>query len=146
MSLLRIIYMSEPTGTTSDAEFDQILAVSRRNNQRLGVTGLLCRSESVYIQLLEGDELTVMELYVRIARDPRHCKVRLLYSHLGTDRLVPKWAMADFGPQAIPRFSVDGLEQLRAIDQHDAIARRLMRTILPRLKGTSQLEEAAVAE
>lgn len=92
--LVRLIYVSQPFGF-DDAMFNGILADSRRNNLRDGVTGaLICRAD-LYLQLLEGSALIVEKTFARITRDNRHLEVRRLFSEPVSQRLFEGWAMLD---------------------------------------------------
>ena len=57
---------------------DLILEQSRKNNPGLGITGILCFSEDLFIQVLEGVRDEVCELFNTIVRDQRHLIVRIL--------------------------------------------------------------------
>ncbi len=94
MSLLQIIYVSHPFGF-DEAMLNGILIDSRRNNLRDDVTGdLICRAD-VYLQLIEGPEISIRSAYARIAADNRHADVNFLFGEPVTDRLFPGWAMRD---------------------------------------------------
>jgi len=73
---------------------DSILAASRRNNEREGLTGLLVAGAKRFLQALEGPEQAVLDAYARIKSDPRHHAIVLL-----TGRAVERcdfgdWSMA----------------------------------------------------
>ncbi len=72
---------------------DDILTQSRRNNPTKGITGLLCVSKDVFIQLLEGGRDEVCDLYNAIVRDPRHEHVRLLAYDEIDQRQFGNWTM-----------------------------------------------------
>ena len=57
---------------------DSILEQSRAHNPQLGITGILCYSDDLFIQVLEGGRDEVCELYNTIVRDDRHQQVRIL--------------------------------------------------------------------
>jgi hypothetical protein len=61
-----------------EAELLAILRKSKANNPALGVTGVLCFSEGIFLQVLEGGRSAVNRLYNRIAADDRHTQVELL--------------------------------------------------------------------
>ena len=75
------------------AVLDDILEQSRRNNPALGITGMLCVSDDVFIQVLEGGRDEVCELYNAIVRDDRHQHVRLLSYEEITERRFGNWTM-----------------------------------------------------
>lgn len=92
MSLLRIVYSSQPFGF-DEATLAGILLDARRCNARDGVTGaLICRRE-VFLQLLEGPERDVRATFARIERDDRHMDVALHMSAPASERMFGDWAM-----------------------------------------------------
>lgn len=91
--LVRCLYASRATTPLTSGVLDTILEQSRRNNPRLGVTGMLCMSDEVFIQVLEGGRDAVCELYKAIATDPRHAHVRLLVYEEITERRFGHWTM-----------------------------------------------------
>ena len=72
---------------------DAILAQSRRNNPANGITGMLCVSNNVFIQVLEGGRDEVCDLYHAIVRDTRHEQLRLLAYEEITERRFGGWTM-----------------------------------------------------
>ena len=57
------------------------------------MTGVLCFSDGLFLQVLEGGRLAVSQLYNRIANDTRHRDVVLLsYEEIG-ERKFAGWAM-----------------------------------------------------
>ncbi len=94
MSLMQIIYASQPFGF-DEATLNSILMDARRNNLRFDVTGaLICRAD-IYLQLIEGPEVAIRGTYARIASDNRHVDVNVLFGEPVTDRVFPGWAMRD---------------------------------------------------
>ena len=94
MSLIRIIYVSQPFGF-DEAMLNGILMDSRRNNLRSDVTGALIVRADAYLQFIEGPENSIKTTYSRIASDNRHVNVDLLLEEPVSDRLFPEWAMRD---------------------------------------------------
>ena len=92
--MLRILYLSTATGRPDDPSLQRILEVSRRNNRRADVTGVLCAGGEHFLQVLEGPDDAVMETYHRIRHDPRHTQATLLDIDLIDARLFPEWSMA----------------------------------------------------
>jgi hypothetical protein len=91
--LVRCLYASRAAAGTSSVILDDILAQSRRNNPALGITGMLCVSNDVFIQVLEGGRDEVCDLYHAIVRDARHERVRLLDYEEITERRFGNWTM-----------------------------------------------------
>jgi hypothetical protein len=91
--LVRLMYASRATDSINQEALAAILKKSRQNNPATGVTGVLCFSEGLFLQLLEGGRLPVSKLYNRIANDPRHRDVMLLsYEEIG-ERKFAGWSM-----------------------------------------------------
>jgi hypothetical protein len=78
-------------------EVDRIVAVARRENARLGVTGALVFTRAHFAQVLEGDEQAVEALMERIGKDRRHDGVRVVSKSMREARLFPQWSMAYSG-------------------------------------------------
>ncbi|GAA4035636.1 hypothetical protein GCM10022409_20460 [Hymenobacter glaciei] len=78
METYRIIYASTAARPFGLAEFDRLLLQARIYNYSEGIGGLLLRAGSQFLEVLEGPEAAVAELYARIAADPRHQAVRTI--------------------------------------------------------------------
>ena len=91
--LVRLLYASRAVPGMAPEELMAILRKSKADNPALGVTGVLCFSEGIFLQLLEGGRQPVNQLYNRIATDPRHTDVTLLcYDEIG-ERRFAGWSM-----------------------------------------------------
>ena len=102
--LHRVLYCSRnlipgDPGTVA-AHVRGILAASRRNNARDGITGALLFSEGCFAQVLEGPLHAVESAFERIQCDERHSDVTVLQSGPATARDFPDWSMAFTGPDA----------------------------------------------
>ena len=91
--LVRCLYASRPVAPLDAAALDRILEQSRRNNPAAGVTGLLCVSDNLFLQVLEGGRDEVCDLYNAIVRDDRHTQVRLLVYEEIAERRFGNWTM-----------------------------------------------------
>jgi hypothetical protein len=91
--LVRLMYASRAVPAVDQDELLSILRKSKVNNPELGVTGVLCFSEGIFLQVLEGGRSAVNRLYNRIATDSRHTDVELLqYQEIG-ERSFAGWSM-----------------------------------------------------
>jgi len=91
--LVRCLYASRAAAGLSAERVETILTQSRANNPDLGVTGLLCYGDDVFIQVLEGGRDEVCELYNAIVKDDRHTNVRILIFEEIAERLFGNWKM-----------------------------------------------------
>ena len=91
--LVRLMYASRAAAGVDQDELVAIVRKSKANNPALGVTGVLCFSEGIFLQVLEGGRSAVNRLYNRIATDPRHTDVELMsYEEIG-ERRFAGWSM-----------------------------------------------------
>jgi hypothetical protein len=93
MYLTRITYCSELAGVDRDA-ISAILDVSRKNNARQAITGMLLFNGNYFLQCLEGRRSAVNETYQRIMRDSRHQRPVLLAYEEIARRDFGDWEMA----------------------------------------------------
>lgn len=91
--LVRLLYASRATTPADTSVYDSILEQSRAHNPKLGVTGILCFSDNLFIQVLEGGRDEVCELYNTIVRDGRHQHVRILSFEEICERRFGSWTM-----------------------------------------------------
>jgi len=91
--LVRLLYASRATTPLVASVQDSILEQSRSHNPALGITGILCFSENLFIQVLEGGRDEVCELYNTIVRDGRHQHVRILSFEEIRERRFGSWTM-----------------------------------------------------
>lgn len=91
--LVRLMYASRSAQPMDQEELSAILRQSRQNNLPQGITGALCCSGGIFIQVLEGGRSAVNQLYQRISRDERHTDVLLLSYEEISERRFANWAM-----------------------------------------------------
>jgi hypothetical protein len=118
--LKRLIYVSRNAMPGDPAAvrdgIDQILATSRRNNRRAGVTGALLFNRGCFAQILEGEAARVGEVFERIQRDPRHTEVVALeFKDVGA-RSFASWSMAFVGANRADERRFAGIAERSAFD------------------------------
>ncbi|MDI4634885.1 BLUF domain-containing protein [Pelomonas sp. V22] len=91
--LVRLLYASRAATPVGDAELNTILKQSRAHNPAEGLTGLLCFSDGVFIQVLEGGREAVNARYKHIVADARHRDVVLLSYEEIAERHFAGWTM-----------------------------------------------------
>jgi len=91
--LVRLLYASRATAPLIASVQESILEQSRIHNPKAGITGLLCFSDDLFIQVLEGGRDEVCELYNTIVRDSRHGHVRILSFEEIRERRFGNWTM-----------------------------------------------------
>ena len=91
--LVRLLYASRAASPLTPAVLDSILEASRANNPDAGITGVLCFSDDLFIQVLEGGRDAVCDLYNTIVRDSRHAHVCILSYEEIRERRFGGWTM-----------------------------------------------------
>jgi len=91
--LVRLLYASRAATAVDADALNVILRQSKANNAGLGVTGVLCFSGGLFMQVLEGGRGAVNRLYNRIAADARHGDVVLLNYEEIAERRFAGWSM-----------------------------------------------------
>jgi Sensors of blue-light using FAD len=99
--LVRLMYASRAVPAVDQEELVTILKKSKANNAKSGVTGALCFSEGVFMQVLEGGRSAVNQLYTRIAVDARHRDVVLLTYDEIEERRFAGWSMGQVNMQRL---------------------------------------------
>jgi hypothetical protein len=91
--LVRLMYASRAVPAVDQEELIAILKKSKANNPKAGITGVLCFSEGIFIQVLEGGRSAVNQLYNRIVTDTRHTSAELLNYEEISERRFAGWSM-----------------------------------------------------
>ncbi len=109
--LVRLLYASRPAAPLTATLIDAILAQSQDGNQAKGITGILCFSDDLFLQVLEGGRDEVCELFNAIVRDTRHQHVRILSYEEIPERRFGGWTMgqvniARVNPSLLLKYSV----------------------------------------
>jgi len=94
MDLVQLIYVSRLNPECDAESLKKILDSSRKNNRKLGITGILCRDKRFFLQCLEGSRASVNQLYATILADKRHSDVMILYYQELFRREFGTWSMA----------------------------------------------------
>jgi hypothetical protein len=113
--MLQLIYISTAAPTMRDVEQSRILGISRRNNARDDISGLLFFNGRRFLQALEGPEATVEQAIARIKIDDRHSGIVTLSRRTVDTREFGDWAMASLGTgEAAAQVAIDRVDQLTA--------------------------------
>ena len=91
--LVRLVYASRAASVVTQDQLTTILRQSKAKIPAMGVTGVLCFSEGIFLQALEGGRSAVNQLYARIVADPRHQQVELLCYEEISERRFGSWSM-----------------------------------------------------
>ncbi len=107
--LVHCIYTSAATVEFTHDDIMALLEVSRANNAKLGVTGILLFIDGTFFQVLEGEKGIVEPLYDKIAQDPRHGNLSMIIFEEIEERTFTEWTM---GYAGLTRRDLAGVEGL----------------------------------
>ena len=89
-----LIYRSQASRAVHEVTLSPLLRKAREHNQQANLSGLLLYANGQFLQVLEGPEPALSNLYARIKDDPRHFNVQTLAYGLAAERAFPDWCMA----------------------------------------------------
>jgi hypothetical protein len=136
--LVRLVYASRAVPTVDQAELAAILRKSKANNPTHGITGVLCFSEGIFLQVLEGGRSAVNQLYNRIATDARHTQVELMvYEEIG-ERRFAGWSMGQVNLSRLNPALMLKYSALPALDPF-AVSGRVSLALFEELMATASI-------
>lgn len=91
--MYQLIYVSTATEKMSDAVLNNLLQQARKKNERLDITGMLLYFEGNFMQIIEGSESVIKELFEDIQKDVRHMGIITLEQGAIPRRSFRDWTM-----------------------------------------------------
>jgi len=91
--LIHLIYISSATSWPSENDLKELLEQSRVRNLRQNITGMLVYDNATYMQVLEGSEKDVHDIYNSILKDPRNNGQYKMIEEDISQRDFPNWSM-----------------------------------------------------
>lgn len=88
-----IIYVSSAVKNFTDDELLELLEISRMNNEKKDLTGMLLYKDGNFLQILEGEENNVKELYSKLEKDNRHNGLIIMLDGYEEERQFSDWRM-----------------------------------------------------
>ena len=92
--IYQIIYSSESSTPMQVDDLEDILEHARICNATVGITGALVYADGVFLQILEGDRVSVQALMMKILADLRHETVIVLRECEIPCAVFGSWQMA----------------------------------------------------
>ena len=94
--LNQLIYSSRAARPITSADLNAIISSAQRNNLPHEITGALCYARGTFVQCLEGEPLTIDQLYQLLHKDERHSELKTLDIKKISKRRFPNWSMGFF--------------------------------------------------
>jgi hypothetical protein len=131
--MIQITYISRATAPMSAENLLALLQQCLPNNASRSVTGMLLYGNDTFLQVLEGDEQVVENLFDTIGKDTRHTDIQLLRRRPIESRQYSDWSMGFKRISGQDLQNIDGLRNFGESDfnfdylvQHDNIVEALM--------------------
>jgi hypothetical protein len=112
-----LVYISTAYRLMNQDELLDILVVSRKNNQKNKLTGMLLYGEGTFIQVLEGDESTLEKTYKTIEADGRHKNVIKMAEGVIEKPNFPDWSMGFKSASAQDLVELGGFTDPKSLDK-----------------------------
>ena len=93
MPMIYLIYRSIATEVPREADLVALLEHARPANAARGITGMLLYQNGRYMQMLEGVESAVRDLFAAISADRRHRDVKVVATGALAKRHFSDWSM-----------------------------------------------------
>jgi hypothetical protein len=92
--MIRLLYSSQATQNITEQDIAEILEKSQKNNQEVGITGVLLYGGHLFMQVLEDPEQAVLKKYITICEDKRNSLNKIIYISYADKRMFGDWSMA----------------------------------------------------
>ena len=136
--LVRLLYASRVAPAVDGDALAAIVRQSQQHNAAIGVTGMLCCSGNLFMQVLEGGRAVVNQLYNRILTDPRHSNVELLsYEEIG-ERRFAGWSMGQVNMSRLNPALVLKYSEGPALDPY-SVSGRVSMALFDELMATASI-------
>jgi hypothetical protein len=111
LRLYNLFYCSLAKEDISRDDILDILKFSRRNNEKIEITGILVywKKTNQFLQLLEGEENLILNLYYRICMDNRFSISKIIYQEKFLEREFKGWTMKFKSIDEIDTSDIDGI-------------------------------------
>lgn len=109
--MIHLVYVSSASILLKEEELLELLKKAREKNQKLGITGMLLYKGGNFLQVLEGEEQVVDELYEVIKQDRRHHQIITIGKRKVEERMFPDWEMAFVNLQSVLPEDVPGYSE-----------------------------------
>lgn len=92
--MMELIYVSRARKRYDEQQITQLLSVAREKNAHANITGLLLYDGlGTFIQVLEGEQEVISQLFSIIKKDSRHERVNVLWQDSIKKRKFADWRM-----------------------------------------------------
>lgn len=109
--MLSLVYVSSAVELMTNNELRDLLKISRANNQKNGITGMMLYKDGNFMQAMEGPDDAVRNLYRKVKADRRHRNVFKVFEKNIKTREFGEWSMALCNFNQTPKESPEGFSE-----------------------------------
>lgn len=113
--MIHLIYASSATRLMPNDELTALLKKARENNAKRDISGMLLYRNGNFVQVLEGPEQEVDQVFEVIKKDPRHFDVTLILRRPIQKRDFEEWEM---GFNGIEEKDLEGYTNFLDVFEH----------------------------
>lgn len=107
----KLVYISNANNDLLATELYDIIKISTINNRKLGISGMLFFKSGMFMQVLEGDKDTIVNLYYNhIVHDNRHHDCKVVIEGYDNRKTFERWDMHFNAFDRYPYFEKEDLE------------------------------------
>ena len=94
-----LMYTSDYVGNFNRIllDFPHIIEVSKRENARHGITGILFYDHGRFVEIIEGEKEDLKQLMDNVKTDPRHKNIKIIINETIQKREMKGWKMLGYG-------------------------------------------------
>jgi len=111
----QLIYISSAKHKMNHYQLLEILRVSKENNTKKNISGVLLYDNGTFIQVLEGEEGQLNETFADIQIDERHSNIVIMQNKEIQAREFGDWSMGFENISEIDRNDIDGLAEFNSL-------------------------------
>ena len=98
----QVVYSSAALAPFTETQLSELLVRARKNNERLGVSGMLLYHDGSFLQVLEGEGSILETLFAVIGCDKRHHRMVTLLKREVKERHFADWCMGFASTKNLP--------------------------------------------
>lgn len=110
--MIYLVYASAAQQDMSESDLENLLAQSRVNNEKTGITGMMLYDGGKFIQAIEGNEDAIDALYEKIKKDKRNTDQIVIERTQVSERIFESWSMGYRRIKAANRHEIDGYSDI----------------------------------
>ena len=128
--MLQTIYASAAVKPFTREDLVELLKIARQRNTAADISGMLLYHDGSFLQVLEGPDKNVDELFAKVQKDPRHTRILLLLRGTIQKREFENWSMGFVDTTRLAERTegfVDYVTRLKNMTLDKTNARRMLR-------------------